>query len=199
MSTTATSHENKVLIDIYKATPTVELRNVIVKLNLGLARLAARQFAEQYSDVPYQDLEQEAVFALTKSIGMFRTDGGAAFSNYVITYIRGHLKHFIRDKRSTIRIPQKILSLHEAINKLSGENLSVAEIAVLTDTSREKVIEAIRLKKVVPLEVETEAYSSVEASTYFEEQKQLPLLAIEELINKGLKNKELWDAINAIT
>ena len=198
MSTTATSDENKVLISIYKRTPTVELRNIIVKLNLGLARLPARQFAEQYSDVQYQDLEQEAVYALAKSIDLFRTDGGAAFSNYVITYIRGHLKHYIRDKRSTIRVPQKILSLHEAINKLRGENLSVSEIALLTNSSEEKVVEAIKLKRVVPLEVETEVCSTSQ-SNYFNEQRQLPLSAIEELINKGFKNKELWDAINAIT
>ena len=198
MSTTATSDENKVLINIYKGTPTVELRNIIVKLNLGLARLPARQFAEQYSDVQYQDLEQEAVYALAKSIDLFRTDGGAAFSNYVITYIRGHLKHYIRDKRSTIRVPQKILSLHEAINKLRGENLSVSEIALLTNSSEEKVVEAIKLKRVVPLEVETEVCSTSQ-SNYFNEQRQLPLSAIEELINKGFKNKELWDAINAIT
>lgn len=198
MSTTATSDENKVLINIYKATPTVELRNIIIKLNLGLARLPARQFAEQYSDVQYQDLEQEAVYALAKSIDLFRTDGGAAFSNYVITYIRGHLKHYIRDKRSTIRVPQKILSLHEAINKLRGENLSVSEIALLTNSSEEKVVEAIKLKRVVPLEVETEVCSTSQ-SNYFNEQRQLPLSAIEELINKGFKNKELWDAINAIT
>ena len=119
MSLTATKDENKILIQIYISNPVPEIRNVIVKLNLGLARMAARECADRYSDVHYCDLEQEANIALVKSIDMFNPEGGAAFSNYVLTYIRGHLKHYIRDKKNIIRIPQKLISLHDSIGKLN--------------------------------------------------------------------------------
>jgi RNA polymerase sigma factor (sigma-70 family) len=199
MSLTATKDENKILIQVYISNPVPEIRNVIVKLNLGLAWKAAHEFSKAYSDVSYSDLEQEANIALIKSIDMFNPEGGAAFSNYVLTYIRGHLKHYIRDKKNIIRIPQKLISLHGSITKLKAQNnsLSDCQLAKELGVSEDKIREATKLKRVVPLELEEEPIDK--PSIYQEERKQLPLIEIEELIKQGLKDQELWNAINVIT
>jgi RNA polymerase sigma factor (sigma-70 family) len=202
MSLTLTSDEVKLLVEVYKLNPTIKLRNIIAKLNIGLARLVAHQFANRYSEVQYCDFEQEASIALIKSIDLFQVEGGASFSNYSITYIKGHLQHYIRDKRQLIRVPQKVHDLHKAVKKLTlTENLTVLEIADKLNSTEQKVREAMCLKQVIGnFSADKLDNSSVDQQeeNYYHYETYLPRKEIEELIDSGLKNKELWDAINEI-
>lgn len=201
MSLTLTSNEVKLLVEVYKLNPTVELRNIIAKLNIGLARLVAHEFANRYSEAQYCDFEQEASIALIKSIDLFQIERGASFSNYSITYIRGHLQHYIRDKRQIIRVPQKVHDLHKAVKKLTlTENLTVSEIAVKLNSTEQKIKEAMCLKQVVGSfsAEELDSNSAQQEDSYQYYKTYLPCEEIKELIDSGLKNKELWDAINEI-
>jgi RNA polymerase sigma-B factor len=197
-SSKLTGEEIRYLVAVYKENPNLQFRNILIKLNLDLARLAAHDFRKANPHIEYKDLEQEAMLALVKVIDMFRLDGGASFSNYAITYIRGALQHYIRDKSNMVRLPQKVLRLHQQIHAPVNRKLSISELAERLQCSQEEVQEAYKLKR-------TTSYSNSEEIPIepIEQTAQpvdlLPVQKIKELINRGLKHKELWDAINAIT
>jgi RNA polymerase sigma-B factor len=94
------------LLMAYRQTPSVQLRNRLVKLNLGLVRKVAHRLAHQCAE-PYEDLEQCGAMGLITAIERFDPSQGYAFSSFAVPYIRGEILHFLRDRANTVRIPRR--------------------------------------------------------------------------------------------
>ncbi len=94
------------LLVAYSHHSSVETRNKIVRLNLGLVRKVAHQFRHKCTE-PYEDLEQLGVIGLIRAIERFDLYQGCAFSSFAMPFIRGEILHFLRDKSSTMRIPRR--------------------------------------------------------------------------------------------
>ena len=90
----------------YRQKPSVNLRNRLVKLNLGLVRKVAHRLAHQCAE-PYEDLEQCGYLGLITAIERFDPSQGYAFSSFAVPYIRGEILHFLRDRANTVRIPRR--------------------------------------------------------------------------------------------
>lgn len=106
--------ESLELLRAYHQSPSAELRNQLVKLNLGLVRKEAHHWVNQCTE-SYDDLLQVGSMGLIRAIERFDIAKGHAFSSFAIPYIRGEIQHYLRDKGSPVRIPRRWQTLqHQA-------------------------------------------------------------------------------------
>lgn len=115
MSTLATSdlkRKSLKLLQQYQKSKHADLRNQIVKLNAGLVRKEAHHWVKQCSE-SYDDLLQVGFLGLIRAIEKFDLGKGHAFSSFALPYIRGEIRHYLRDKGCTVRIPRRWLELRQ--------------------------------------------------------------------------------------
>lgn len=105
------------MLMLYYRNPSLELRNQITQLNLGLVRQVAYRMSQQCSE-PYEDLVQIGSLGLIYAIERFNPHQGCAFSSFAIPYIRGEMLHFLRDRASIMKIPRRWQELHSKANVL---------------------------------------------------------------------------------
>jgi RNA polymerase sigma-B factor len=107
MAYQTSSHSQTIeLLMAYRQRPSVQLRNRLVKLNMGLVRKVAHRLSHQCAE-PYEDLEQCGYLGLITAIERFDPSQGYAFSSFAVPYIRGEILHFLRDRANTVRIPRR--------------------------------------------------------------------------------------------
>lgn len=92
---------------IYQKDRSLQLRNHLVQLNIGLVRQEAHRWL-RYSGETFDDLMQVGSLGLINAIERFDIEKGYAFSSFAIPYIRGEIQHYLRDKGTTVRIPRKL-------------------------------------------------------------------------------------------
>lgn len=108
------------LLMVYKQSPSVRVRNQLVRLNAGLVRKIAHRVSYQCSE-PYEDLEQIGHIGLIRAIERFDPSQGCAFSSFAVPYIRGEMLHYLRDRSTTIKIPRRWQDLQKEGYKCHGE------------------------------------------------------------------------------
>ena len=117
MKTQSINLTNIELLLAYEQNPSLELRNQIVKLNIGLVRKVARRVSQKCIE-PYEDLEQLGYLGLIKAIERFNPHRGHAFSSFAIPFIRGEMLHYLRDKSNLMRIPRRWQELYSKGQRL---------------------------------------------------------------------------------
>lgn len=108
------------LLTAYSRNPSLELRNELVNLNMGLVRQVAHRVSRQCWE-PYEDLAQIGYLGLIRAIERFNPHQGYAFSSFAIPYIRGEMLHYLRDKGSVMRIPRRWQELYTRGKNLRKE------------------------------------------------------------------------------
>jgi RNA polymerase sigma-B factor len=101
------------LLQEYRKRPTVQLRNRLVQLNMGLARKEAYHWTGQCTET-FDDLLQVGLMGLIRAIERFDTIRGHAFSSFAVPYIRGEIQHYLRDKSPTVRTPRRWLVMYNS-------------------------------------------------------------------------------------
>ena len=94
------------LLQQYRETRSAAIRNRLVEMNLGLARKEAYHWKNQCQE-SFDDLLQIGCIGLIHAIERFDVTRGYAFSSFAISYIRGEIQHYLRDKSPTVKIPRK--------------------------------------------------------------------------------------------
>lgn len=113
MSTTVPNElksENLQLLREYQLSGSNEIRNQLVKLNVGLVRKEVYHWLNQCGE-SYDDLLQVGCIGLIRAIERFDIAKGHAFSSFAIPYIRGEIQHYLRDKSPSVRFPRHWQSL----------------------------------------------------------------------------------------
>jgi RNA polymerase sigma-B factor len=123
-------------------------RAAMITDNLGLAHQLARRFLHRGE--PLEDLVQVASVALVKSVDRFDPDRGVDFAAFATRTIIGELKRHFRDQgwavRASRRVQELYLELGHATSTLVqqlGRSPTVAELAAMTGSTEEAVLEAI--------------------------------------------------------
>ncbi len=112
-------NESMELLRQYQTSPSTEIRNQIVQLNIGLVKKEVYHWIQQCSET-YEDLLQVGCLGLISAIERFDLSKGNAFSSFAIPYIRGEIQHYLRDKSPSLRIPRHWLTLQrQAKNAIS--------------------------------------------------------------------------------
>jgi RNA polymerase sigma-B factor len=108
------------LLRAYQDNPSLELRNRLVSLNIGLVRKEAHHWVNQCTE-SFDDLLQVGSLGLIRAIERFDMSKGHAFSSFAIPYIRGEIQHYLRDKGSPVRIPRRWQAIQHQASAISKE------------------------------------------------------------------------------
>jgi RNA polymerase sigma-B factor len=110
------TNESLELLSQYRQSPSIQLRNRLVQLNIGLARKEVHHWLHQCTE-SYEDLLQVGCIGLIRAIERFDLAKGHAFSSFAVPYIRGEIQHYLRDKSSSVRIPRQWLDLQHQVTR----------------------------------------------------------------------------------
>jgi RNA polymerase sigma-B factor len=91
------------------------LEERIVARNVGLVKSIALKFAA--SGEPVDDLIQAGYIGLLNAVANFDLAHNTRFSTYASHLIQGEIRHYIRDRHSTIRIPQWVQTMNRRIKQ----------------------------------------------------------------------------------
>lgn len=109
--------ENLELLRQYQQSHSTQLRNQLVKLNIGLVRKEVYHWLNRCTET-YDDLLQVGCIGLIRAIERFDISKGRAFSSFATPYIRGEIQHYLRDKSPSVRIPRNWLALDRQATKI---------------------------------------------------------------------------------
>ena len=125
----------------------------ITKCGMQLVKHLATPIAMQ-TGVSFEDLVQVGAVGLIKAIDCYESDRNAKFSTYATYYIKGELRHYVRDKAAIIKTPRKvqelIVKIYSTAKQLAanGNNEpSYKDIAASINISPEKVEEVMKIDK----------------------------------------------------
>lgn len=118
MATQSVGLRGMELFIAYYQNPSIEVRNQLVRLNIGLVRKIAHRVSWQCTE-PYEDLEQIGFLGLIRAIERFNPHQGCAFSSFAVPYIRGAMLHFLRDHGSVVKIPRRWQELQQEGQRVS--------------------------------------------------------------------------------
>lgn len=145
--------ENKYLRSKYRA--------LITTLMLPVIKRIARTIARRSYD-PVEDMVQAGAIGLLKSIDSFTPNTGTEFRIYAGRLIIGEMKHFLRDKMNSIRVPRHIQELVYRINTFTASltpeelyDLTSADVAMALNVPANAVdfaLQADRRTSVISLE-----------------------------------------------
>lgn len=105
----------------------------IIKTGMERVKRLAAPVAMQ-TGTAFEDLVQVGALGLIKAIDSFSADRNAKFSTYATYYIKGELRHYIRDKAALIKTPRKI---QELISKICNATKTLKEQGIMEPTTKE--------------------------------------------------------------
>ena len=116
-----------------------KLKTLIVANMLPVVKYLAKTIARRSTD-PIEDLVQAGSVGLLKAIEKYSKEKNDNFRVYAGYLIIGEMKHFLRDKLNTIRVPRHIQELCIRINNFTNSltyeqlrDLTSAEVATALD------------------------------------------------------------------
>ena len=150
-------------------------KTLIVSRMLPIIRKIARTIARRSYD-PIEDLVQAGSIGLLKAIDSYSNDVNDNFKIYAGYLIIGEIKHYLRDKLNTIRVPRHIQELSIRINNFTKTltldelneltNDDVAEALNVSSSVVNDVMQADRRKSIISLD---DMYNSSDDNLSYEE------------------------------
>lgn len=129
-----------------------ELRAEIVNRNIGLVKSIALRFLT--SGELLDDLIQAGYIGLLNAVSNYNLDRSNRFSTYATYLIQGEIRHYIRDKHATIRIPQwvqtmnrRIKEAEERVFQQQGRPPTLTELAAMVDMQEDQVRVLLRSRE----------------------------------------------------
>ena len=101
------------------------LREELIIRNIGLVKSIAISFLN--SGDLLDDLVQAGYIGLLNAVANFDLARSVRFSTYASYLIKGEIRHYIRDKHSTIRIPQWV----QAMGQMISDNYSSRSTTII--------------------------------------------------------------------
>ena len=110
----------------------------IVENGMILVKKIAGNISAQ-SGIPNEDLVQVGCIGLIKAIDFFDPDKNTRFKTYASYFIRGEIKHYLRDKASMIKAPRE---LQELVFKISSAVKNLKEKGI-EEPAEEQIAEIV--------------------------------------------------------
>ena len=106
------SARNAELLGAYARSRSIDDRNAVVRANLPLVWRVARQ-ESQRSGHSFDDLCQEGCLGLIRAVERFQTRRGTTLSTAATPWIRGAIRHYLRDRSALVGGSHHLLELHQ--------------------------------------------------------------------------------------
>lgn len=175
----------------------------IVENAMQLVKKIACNIALQ-SGISNEDLIQVGSIGLIKAIEFFDTNKNTKFKTYATYFIRGEIKHYLRDKASIIKAPRElqelVFKIGSAVKQLKEKGFDeptekqIAEIVGVEETKIHEVMEIGLCKTIFSLD---QAVSSVDDDdlTLID---RIPAGDYQEIINSNENKIMLEQAIEKL-
>jgi RNA polymerase sigma factor (sigma-70 family) len=124
---------NAALQAAYQRCPSIENRNALVRANLALVWQVARQEAQRTGHC-YEDLIQEGSKGLIKAVERFDPMRGHTLATAAVPWIRGEIRHYLRDRAALVSGSHHLLDLHRRGMALQQDRLHKG-LALLSETA----------------------------------------------------------------
>lgn len=134
-------------------------REQLIESHLALVRVVARRFAGRGE--PLDDLVQVGAIGLIKASDRFDPSRGVAFATFATPSIEGAIRHHLRDRASSLRIPRELQrksgELHDhtaALEAALGRSPTVRELASALEADErevEQILTADKARKAIPI------------------------------------------------
>lgn len=129
----------------------LRVKEALIEQHMGLVRSIAQRFV--HSGEPLEDLIQAGYIGLLNAVHNFDLNRGTKFSTYATYLIQGEIRHHIRDKHATVRLPQWLQKLsgqvkraEEAFYQEHGRLPSIRELAEALNIEEEGIREALKAR-----------------------------------------------------
>ena len=150
---TAAQHAHSIeLLRAYRDGGDRSARERLIADHLPLVRKLARRYAG--FGEPYEDLVQVGSVGLIKAVDRFDLARGVEFTAYAIPTILGEIGHYLRDCRTTVRVPSRLrelrsrlLHLVEELTPRLGRSPRISELALAAAVDEETAIEALECER----------------------------------------------------
>lgn len=122
-------------------------RDTFIEKNLGLVHACAGRFRGR--GIEYDDLFSAGCMGIVKAYDAFDEERGVQFSTYAVPVILGEIKKLFRDggqvkvSRSVKELSIKINALRDEMQKTTGMQPTVGQIATALNVRPEQVAEAL--------------------------------------------------------
>lgn len=130
-------------LEVYHSTDDVQekerVKTLIVTQMYPVIKHIAKTIARRAYD-PIEDLIQAGFIGLLKAIDRFNSKINDNFRVYAGYLIIGEMKHYLRDKLNTIRVPRHIQELSIRIYNFT-QNLTLEEVQALTTDEMASVLD----------------------------------------------------------
>lgn len=162
-------------------------RDEFIRQNLGLVHACANRFRGK--GVEYEEMYAAGCVGLIKAYDAFDSERGVQFSTYAVPVILGEIKKLFRDggmikvTRSIKELSLKVNYTKDALQKQTGAEPGVKEIARRLNVPQEEVVQAI-LASTPPMSLTT-AFEDDDGQSEFD----VPVESSEEELTNmmGLK------------
>ena len=125
----------------------------IVEESMSLVKKIANIISSQ-SGISHEDLIQVGSIGLIKAIDAYKPELNTKFHTYATYYIKGEIKHYLRDKAGIIRAPRelqelvfKITAAQKKLNEDGVEEPTPDDIAQMLNVPAQKIEEVMNLDK----------------------------------------------------
>lgn len=148
----------------------------IVEKHMPLVRKIARRYS-QFQPDSLEDLVQVGSIGLLKAIGYYdpSRSRSASFKTLATCYIRGEIRHYLRDQASLVQVPRKlteiqsqIAQLEEKLSKALERSPTVNELSRHSGVSVSDILEAQRSRDVRLHYESLDCYTSDSGSEVFD-------------------------------
>lgn len=107
-------------------------------------------YAHDYTDFnENEDIIQEGFLGLIKAFRAYDETREANFISLAVPYIKGSIKHYLRDKLRIIRQPRSVTELAVLLNKEENKELTVKELSKKLKVSEKEIESVIHSRKPV--------------------------------------------------
>ena len=193
-------------LESYHSTKSVskkaKLKTLIVSQMIPVVKHIARTIARRSTD-PIEDMIQAGFVGLLKAIDRYNKEKNDNFKVYAGYLIIGEMKHFLRDKLNTIRVPGYIQELSVRIHNFTKdltneelEQLTIQDVAAALHTTQRTIditLQVERRKNTVSIEDfpswnddNTLCYEEIISTDDYKEkaEEEDAKIIFEDLINK---------------
>lgn len=162
-------------------------KTLIVTKMIPIIRKIAKTIARRSYD-PIEDMVQAGAVGLLKAIDSYSVEINDNFKIYAGYLIIGEMKHFLRDKASTIRVPAYIQQLLFRINSFTS-TLTLEQVNELTNEDVADILQVSKRDVDIAMQVDRRT-SAVSLESLFSEANDS--LCYEELLT-GQRYEEYRD------
>src|SRR5574344_2425796 len=117
------------------------LHITIVEKCMPLVKKISCSVIAQAMGLSHEDLIQVGSIGLIKAIDFYNPDKNTKFKTYVLYFIKGEIRHYLRDKGSLIKAPREmqemLFKIGMAIKKLNNEGIE--------EPTNEQIAEAMQM------------------------------------------------------